>query len=322
MQIVTERASFQIAYAGDALEAGIMDVRELAPAMLGLADLVEETATVTLGAKASVRLDVRATGHGSFVVDFQLVLEMAELARDIFASDNYGAVNEVLAVLGLGGVSELSRRGYMWLRKRLAGKTVEKVEEISGSGPSVAMEGVRITTTDGTVFEASKAALTLARSPRAREATAKLLEPLERPGIDSLIMGPDVQAPEGREEAVEIRKEEALRIRGSSESTYVETVADNVTERALTIQTPSFKEDVKWRVTDGASSYLVSMSDAGFVERVYNGEVSLNAKDILRVQLRVHQYRTEDGSLRTEYEVVRVLEHIPPRPALQFRLDL
>lgn len=52
--------NFRVTYDGPALQAHVMDVRELAPAMIAMADLLKVANEELYGDKADVRIAVRA----------------------------------------------------------------------------------------------------------------------------------------------------------------------------------------------------------------------------------------------------------------------
>ncbi len=320
---MSNSVSFQIAYDGSALREGSISVRSLAPALMGLADLVDEAAKTSFGKTAQVELDIRATGQGSFVVDFDLI----QTVNELLTSSDYEALRWILGVLGVSNVPTAvkgTHKGYLWLKKKLASSPAVKIEPATPPADQphdeLKTRFVKITFSDGTQYESYEDAIRLTKNPAADRALAKVLEPLEQPGIESFHAGEDVSSKENRDDDNTITRLEAIQIRNPTAS-FVETVIDHTVERALTIETPSFKENVMWRVSDGASSYLVKMLDDAFVEQVQNGDVSLNARDTLVVQLRSHQYRTEAG-LKTDYEVIKVERHIPPGPSPQLKLSM
>lgn len=321
------QTTFQVGYDGDALADGSMDVRELAPALIGLADLAEAAAQEVYGSAVKVRLDAQSTEKGSFIVNLQLIVDALQAGKEFFTSDDYEAAKSVVELI-FGGMSVPGAiAGYMWLRKQMAGRTVAETAAVEPPGrdnsivpvEQAALERVVVRFKDGSEVITTRGAVRLLRNSNATTAAEKLLAPLKHDGVDRFLAGEQLAERDTRKPTLELTSQDAALILSQSAES-LETISDTTSERALTIVTPSFKEGVKWRVSDGNVTYLVAMADRAFVERVQAGDVSLNARDILRVKLRVHQYRADQG-LKTEYEVTEVLEHIPPRPSGQLGLD-
>jgi len=66
-------SEFGIEYAGPELDAGTMPVRDLAPALLAMGELVAAASLVVYPERPPVALNIKATEPGSFVV--RLILE-------------------------------------------------------------------------------------------------------------------------------------------------------------------------------------------------------------------------------------------------------
>ena len=79
----------------------------------------------------------------------------------------------------------------------------------------------------------------------------------------------------------------------------------------LSIVSPIFKEDNKWRVSDGEKEYHVTISDERFMSLVLSGSEPFRAGDIMRANMRTVQWQTSQG-LKTSYEVTKVIDHWHP----------
>lgn len=102
------RETVTLAYTGPALQNGEMDVRDLAPALLAAAGLVEASARVLYGSQFNVSVQVSATREGSFELDLAIVAtSMFEVVRDILTGDNLAAIQTLVELVfgeeGAGG---------------------------------------------------------------------------------------------------------------------------------------------------------------------------------------------------------------------------
>lgn len=322
---MTDTESFQIAYDGVALREHRIDVRDLAPALMGLAELVEMAGKIVAGREAKTTLNVRATGEGSFLIDLEVVqvLNAIEKVTGFFAGDTYEGAKNLLELLGItvgGAISVKKVMGLLKLKSWLRGRTIEKVETIPAPpGTNPAFEYKRVTTQDGETTETFSGTLQLMQSPQAAAAVERMLKPLERPGIDTFAAGLKL-TPGDLGSADVVIQEPEVPYFSIVPDDYKETLIDHTAPMAVTIVQSAFRDDLMWKVTDGNSTYHVRMNDATFVDNLRAGRVSLNAKDVLRVEMRTHQYRTKGAALRVEYEIERVIEHIPPREEAQFGL--
>jgi hypothetical protein len=285
--------TFTIAYDGPALRDGAMDVRDLAPALMALGQLLDAANTRINGTDAQIKLQVRATEIGSFQIALELVQSWTSQLLQYFASPEIsGATNLLTWVLGVSGVGVPS---LLFLTKKLRGKHPDKIEKLSDNT-------MRITI--GTEsFEVPIELLRLYQDMAVRIAAQKLIEiPLEREGIDTF---------EVRKEGVtmvSISKEEASYF--ARPSIPDEPLTDNVRRAAFSIVSLAFKEDNKWRLHDGNTQISATINDADFLTRVDTNQIAFSKGDILICDLRTVQTRTTDG-LKTEYFIEKVVEHKP-----------
>jgi hypothetical protein len=282
-------ASFRIAYDGTALRDHSMDVRDLAPALLSLGQLLDRTNLILNGDKAAVRLDVRAMDKGSFEVLLDITQSLyAQAAQFLTGEFVESALN--MKDLIFGGTC-----GLFALYRFLKGRKPERIENLGGGNVRLTIEG------ESHVFPIKL--LRLYEDMAARKAIEDVVHPLERDGIDLFLVR------EGTETLIGVSKEERIWFASHPEEIEDVLLSDREYEGVFSIIAPVFKDDNKWRLSDGNSILNVSIADKDFLERVDARRESFYKGDLLRCRIRTRQWQTE-GGLKTEHEVLNVVDHI------------
>jgi hypothetical protein len=84
----------------------------------------------------------------------------------------------------------------------------------------------------------------------------------------------------------------------------------NTVFMTLIIETVGFRDDLKWRFSDGSSaSFTAKIADEEFLSSIDNGE-RFGKHDRLDVEMRIDQIRRGD-KLTLERTIVRVQRHLP-----------
>lgn len=294
-------AVFTVVYEGDAVRDGEMEVSDLAPALMGLAQILKSAGKVVEGDESDIGVRVRSTRTGSFEVDLTVVIHGAKTAWAFWKSDDVQAASSLLGFLGVsvGGLGI----GALQIIKKLRGRRPAAVTPVADG--RVAIE------VDGEVFEAPDMALRLALDPGVRIGMEKAIaEPLEREGIESVSFGRD-------RASAKIEKVEAEAFKMPAVSGADEFVSKHV--KPFSIVSLSFKTGQKWRLDDGRAKPLVKMSDVDFQARVDSGTESFAKGDILLCEV-VETTRKTPAGFKSDYEIVRVIEHqkVVPPPSLDF----
>ena len=85
----------------------------------------------------------------------------------------------------------------------------------------------------------------------------------------------------------------------------------------LEVVSPVFKENNKWRLTDGNATYNVKITDEAFLNKVKTHEITFGRGDVLKVHLQQTTLHTASG-LKSNYTVLEVLENVTP-PKLPYQ---
>lgn len=286
-----------------------MDVRELAPALIALSNMLEEANKVAFPDSASVKVNVQGNFKGgSFGVDLIAIQSIADQIVSIFsgpeasAFSNLKSILEAIGLIGFGTIG--GGRGLIGLIKWLRGR---KPSSIKTFGDRVVFEVVEESVSE--TFEVDLVAGRLYQSRVVRKALSNVVKPLERDGIDIFASGQDGQTAEV------IRKDDAhwFMVAESDADIVSDTIAEHV---LLQIESAVFKDDNKWRFSDGSGSFFAEVADPIFVNKINSGDERFGKGDVLIVDLRRIQFISDNG-LKMEYSIVRVHEHRAP---LQRRL--
>jgi len=300
--MANEDAHFSIVYDGEAVANGTIDAKDLAPALLALAEVIEEAQPLVPEIDTRITLRVRA---GFERGSFEIHLEIAKLYQQLvglFSGQDATAWANLFQILGIAGVAGLL--GLFQLIKRARGRkalsvTIERSERVR-----ITFEG------DPDPVEVDQRVWTLFKSLRVRKAIERVVAPLLHQGIDIFKI-----RYKGRD-SLEVAQDEAKYFIAPTEHEG-ETVSSSDTR--VVIVAPSFQEGNKWRVSDGSRVIFVSIEDPQFVHGVQIGKEAFRKGDLLHVELQTRQW-LEGKELKAEYAIVKVHRH--ERGQEQSKLDL
>jgi hypothetical protein len=281
-------AIMTLQYEGDAVDAGTMDVRQLAPALIAAADAVREAHSLLSVPGPAPQVEVRATRPGSFIID--LLVAEPNLLQRAMELLNSSPVTATLDLSGLVGIVVAS----VGLVRRLNNRKITRTEEIR---PGL----IRLTLDDGTVIETPPESFQLVLDAGYRRSIRGMVEPLAGDrGVTSLTARTDDAS-----ETVTGNDLRAFEVPPAVE----ENLGESTSEVVLRPVAVSFAEGNKWRFHDGDSTFFAAIEDPRFAEAVELGTERFAKNDMLRVRLRTRQTRGADG-LHTERTVVEVLDHL------------
>ena len=304
---MNSEALFNIAYDGPALQSSEMDVRQLAPALHAVADVLEAANKVLNG--SSTKLHVKVKGSfksGCFGIDFSLSQGMWTDFVGLFSSKELSAVASAASILAfLGLTAKDAIVGLIQVIAWLKNRKISKVIELDDGKIEIHVDDEHITT--------EQAVLKLLEDYSVRKSlSAVIYEPLENEGIDKFAAGTEAEG------LVVIGKKDYIYF--ASPAVQDQLIHDTVYETILQVSSISFNEDNKWRLSEGTGTFYADIADAEFMARVQKNEEAFAKDDLLTVRMRRRQWLTEKGVMKPEYIVEKVIDH--KSAAVQMKLDL
>jgi len=284
---------FRVTYDGPALEAHTMDVRDLAPALLAMADLLRAANAELHGDTADVRIAVRASfKEGSFGIDLLFSQDMLTQLIELFSGKEASATANAIQILsGIG----LLGGGLIGFLRWLKGRQIDRIEQRRNKAlVYVTSESIEI----------DLVTLRLLKNRRVRMELRNVLRPLDSDGIDSF----STSTSAGLSEIITKAELPYFLPPADADLPLSDSTACGL---LLKVESAVFKDGNKWRFTDGSRSFYAAIEDASFLARVDSGEERFGKADVLLVDLRQIQYAI-DGELKSDYRIVRVIEHRLP----------
>ncbi|MHB8917057.1 MAG: hypothetical protein ACYC4H_03475 [Desulfocucumaceae bacterium] len=218
-----------------------MDVRELAPALLALGNLVENTNKAIGESEAKVKVVVRSSFEkGSFQVSLELIYSLTEQIRlllDFQKSDILA--NQLLCLIGFTTGMGIS---LIKLIKWVRGRPINSATVLENGDIRLELTG------DNGQFdciEVNEKVIRLFRDRTIRENLRQVLSPLEKEGINGFSVR------RGKDEIESISKSEATYYQVPDEpekeqsTTSIRVAYVNLVEIA-------FEEGLKWRLSDSS----------------------------------------------------------------------
>lgn len=287
----------RIVYDGPAVDAGRMDVRELAPSLLALADLFHQAQAQLYPEDPRITVELRATEEGSFVADISVVHSFMDHFRTIFGGDTATATANLIALGGFVG-------GVLTAIVKLAGRAIRNRRRLANGMTRLELE-------DGTFLELPSQVVEMLERALILKLARDFIQPLRRDDMEQIRV-------QHRDTQVAITSGDVPAFdRPLEEDVLVDTTSTMI----LSVVSLAFDPDNKWRLSDGHNRFYVTINDQEFLGRVQRDEERFAKGDYLEVDLRIVQTQEPDGRIRTERFAERV-RHIAAIPYEQGSLHI
>lgn len=281
MAEMTRHVRTTIRYDGPALSGHEMDVHDLAPALIALADIIQIANRKFNGPNAEMRVLVNAdVEQKCFMLDLSLVQSLVEQAKGLFSPENVKSAKEIgewigliTGITGVSGVSLFQLLRFM-RKNREAGTTLQ-IERPTGT--TVALIG-----STGTINVTNEIYL-LASDPAIVERAKQVIRPLTKPGYTKLSFI------DGDREVFEIDEVEAesfIDLEPLSE-TPTPTESMSKIEGIVRIKSAQYEGNAKWSFMWNGRAIDPEMVDdaAAWVNEFQSNTVYAPPNSVLRVTM-------------------------------------
>lgn len=281
----TSSASFALKFEGPAVDAHTMRVDDLAPSLMALSSALTALNKTVNRDDAKVELSINAVKAGSFGIELSL---------------NQDILTQVVNLMSGQGVTSVCNAHtlvhclieILMLKKWLNGRT----NATFTPNPEQTKVTVLIDNSTTTISYNSYIGI---QDPICYDACSRIASPLHTEGIERLVVT-------SKESAFTLNAEEVDAFEAEQPKTIL---TQNTMQVAVLIESPSFRDGNKWRVSLGEkNSFYASVEDEEFLKRVDDRLERFGKGDLLKVDLQTTQSMVS-GRITVEYAILKVYEH-------------
>jgi len=291
-------SEFQLAYDGLSVANGTMDVRDLAPALAALGDLLHRSNELLNGESSAVTLRVVAGfDKGSFDINLLLDQWVREPAHAMLPALSSLSAHQILdATFGTFNKAKGVITGAARIYKA-----------VKGARPTETKQGNTANTTF-LVFGNNNTIITDAGSARlyndelVRNSITKAAEPLLKDGLDNLKVKRQNQLIETLERT-DVGQVSGADLALSSRS----ETSNPPRDLWVRVVKPNF-DGGRWSFHDGSAKFGAELEDRDFQARVNSREQGFFNGDKFLIRMRSDQHIDKRGNLTTRNIVEKVLE--------------
>jgi hypothetical protein len=299
-----------IRYDGPALAGHEIDVQELAPALLALAEMIQLTNRRFNGDAANMRVTVKADlEQKCFQLHVHIFQSLLQHAQHMFGTTEYKTAKEIAEFLDLifpvgpaAGVFALWR----WWAKRSqeeSAQTALVTEQHGGNTTLISGDGNTITVNNN-VFQ-------LANDPEIANLGKKVMRPLEQPGYDTLTFH---ERPSGKP-VVQLSKGDAVAF-AKAPPILPEPEPDPGDEQhtpisaVVFVKTQRNEGHAQWELKWAGRAELATIDDLDWLHRFQAGLVPHDLPLYLDVQMDMITSRTNPDA-PARFHVLHVVGVVP-----------
>ena len=299
----------KLKFDGEGLKDNFIDVKDLAPSLIALSDLIQESNKLINGDKTTINVKVNADiKQGCFEVLLMFDFSVVENLKDLVTPETTRSIKEILEWLeiissligeepvGAGG----GLLGLLSLIKIFKGKPIDKNQIIGKYGNNYTIN------TGGGDLIINEQTFIIHNAPSIRKLTQDFLSPLHNKGIDSIELYDDDKT----HNILNHKDYKPFLDYDDWSEEKAHNTTTNITTRHLVVYKPEFNEDAKrWSFLLDEKSINVDISKTTIAKDVFvRGGVRVG--DTYKVKLEEEEHKTDTGQYRTIYKILKVLEFI------------
>ena len=296
------RATAIVRYDGVALSDHAMDVADLAPALLGLSDLVKAANKQANGDRTHVKVLVSVdTEHKCFEFSIEIVQTIMQHLAMLVGNDRAATAKDIAEWVGIiSGSSFGLFKAYKWMARRNV--TLSELE--------IKQEGaeVRISNADSSNITVNANTYNLMGEPDVIEKMKDVVRPLTKEGYSTLQFEADGAI------ADEISSDDGRDICAIPESLEVhQRIKKTILEAKVKVRSPDLLGNSQWSVIHD-KAIRAKVEDERWLEQFQNAEIELLPGSLLHVKLRreIILDSNNDPIDEPKYFIVEVLSVIAP----------
>lgn len=306
MTEVTKHVRTTIRYDGPALAGHEMDVQDLAPALLALADLIQIANRKFNGTDTDIKVLVNAdVEQHCFMIDISLVQSFLDQAKGFLGSDHIKTAREIAEWVGILSTGAI---GLFQLLKFL------RRPKVAGTPLHIQSDGTGnvIVTGNGNTVVVPKQVYQLAQDPKAIEKAKSVMLPLTKDGYETLAFL------EGDKETFEVNSDEASEIDELPSQPLSEIPSESVSQirGQVRIKSAQYEGNAQWAFLWNGRAINAEMADkaAVWVADFQANKISAPPNSILDVSMLETAQLDSQGLIvgRPSYRVLDVHSVTPP----------
>ena len=321
---MTIKESIRIKYDGPILDGHSIDVNDLAPALLSLADLCQIANKRFNGDLSSVSVMVNADlEQNCFELNLELAQTLYEQVKLLIGNSDVATLKEILEWLG---IISTPIAGVFATLVLLDNKSVENKELVkTGEGKEVIKLSIKGNNNHIENIHVYPQTIELLKDPNIIKAAQMVVKPVTKAGYDSvefIKVDDTIDAyPSAAYDKTTITKEDATKIMSAdkvTDKTEDETIQEITAW--ISVYAPVLDKNAeKWRFTFNDTHEYMDISETNIAEMaISRGGVGVG--DLYKVALEIRQSITSSGKISYSYKINKLIDFKPSQTLSQERL--